>query len=206
VDKQKTRRLLIVAFALSLLIHAILASRVWWTFRVLPDEETVVRVQAIRIAHAARTPPPTPPPAPQATARATAAASAVPRPLGTAPGPPAPAARSTPPPTPHPAAPSASPPMLCAGQDEPVTIVSPPPPPDLTPDQRSAAYTGVARVRVDVDANGAVTGTAVVDSTGKDELDLVAVSAARAARYAPATHACKPVAGSYVFALRFFAW
>jgi len=61
-------------------------------------------------------------------------------------------------------------------------------------------------VRVQLDPSGQVTGTGVVRSTGNSSLDLVAVAMARDARYTPALHGCKPVAGDFEFSVKFVAW
>jgi TonB family protein len=61
-------------------------------------------------------------------------------------------------------------------------------------------------VRVSLDPSGSVRQTTVVQSSGNTSLDLVAVSMARAARYMPATHACKPIASEYLFKAKFSAW
>jgi len=66
MDNKRTRRFLIVAFALSLLIHLILTGIIRWPFAQENDEVQVVRIEhlhATRIAHVVP-PPHTPPPAP----------------------------------------------------------------------------------------------------------------------------------------------
>jgi TonB family protein len=194
--------LLIVAFALSLLLHAVIATRVWWQWPASQEKSEVITVQRLRVAHVIRTPVPIPP-SPHPTAAPTSAATAKPAPLGKgsrAVGG-AIARATTPPPQP-----SVAPSVNCVTQDAPVSIVASPPPPDIAAAVRASAFSGVARVRVDVDPHGAVTATSMVDSTGNSSLDLVVVSMARAAQYAPATHACKPASGSYVFAAKFSPW
>jgi TonB family protein len=204
MDKQQTRRLLIVAFVLSLLIHALFATRFWWGIPPPPEpgEVTIATTRVTSIAH-------TPQPTPRVTVAPTAAATS--RPRTSAPGrgnrAPIVAAAATPTPTPLPTPlPSATPSVSCVTQDAPVALLATPPPPDIAPDVRGAAVSSTIRVRVDVDASGTITGTTVVEPSGNSSLDLVAVGMARAARYSPATHACKAIAGSFVFAARFSAW
>ena len=81
-----------------------------------------------------------------------------------------------------------------------------PSPPDIPPAARANGTSGVAMVRVQLDENGQVTGAGVTQSTGNSSLDIVAVAMARDARYTPALHDCKPVAGAYTFSVKFFAW
>jgi TonB family protein len=94
----------------------------------------------------------------------------------------------------------------CHRLDIPAQVAQSPPPPDLTPEARASAASGTARVRVQLDADGTVTGTAVLNSSGNGALDDVAVTLARAARYSPATHQCKTVASYYDFTARFSPW
>lgn len=213
MNSQRTKRLLIIAFAISLLIHLIIATGVRWPFTLSKEETTVVsirHVRTLRVTHIPTPPPPTPPPvttSPLPSAPPTAkpnphparSASAV----GVAGRPPPGGAARTPVPTPTPK-PSATP--NCATSDTNALLAASPPPPDIAPDARGAATNGTATVRVTLDADGAVQQTTVVQSSGNTSLDLVAVSMARAARYTPAMHACKPVASEYLFRAKFSAW
>jgi TonB family protein len=61
-------------------------------------------------------------------------------------------------------------------------------------------------VRVLLDATGQVTSAGVTQSSGNSSLDLVATAMARGARYTPALHDCKPIAGTYTFSVKFVAW
>lgn len=210
MTEKQTRRLFIVAFALSLLIHVVAVTFVRWPFN--PKDETmqvvhVVHVRRIRIARVPTPPPPTPAPAP--TAAPTIAPKTVHarphrvsahgiRPIGTAGPLVTPAA-----PSPSPRA-SATP--NCANHDTPVIVAVSPPPPDIPASVRGAAKSGTTRVRVDVSAAGAATGETIAQSGGDPALDSIALAMAKAAAYTPATQACKPVAGTYTYAVRFVAW
>jgi protein TonB len=61
---------------------------------------------------------------------------------------------------------------------------------------------GKVRVRVSIDENGSVTGVELVSGLGHG-LDEAALGAARSARFEPATRCGKPVASSFVIAMRF---
>ncbi len=82
-------------------------------------------------------------------------------------------------------------------------VASPPPPSEIASVARSERITNVARIRVIVDANGTVSNATVLQTSGSSSMDLVAISLARAAQYAPATHACKAIASDYTFQVRF---
>jgi periplasmic protein TonB len=204
---KQTRRLLIVAFVLSLIVHLIVVLFVRWPFRPAANDVAVVHIEhirPIRILHV--TPPPRPPSPAPTIAPTTAPRRVRPRAVsanGTRPvvaAPPA-ATPAAPPPTP---VASATP--NCAKGDTPVTVAASPPPPDIPPNARDSTTGGTARVRVNVNANGAVTSATIAQSSGDSELDLIAMSMARAATYAPATHACKPVASQYAYAVKFVPW
>lgn len=74
--------------------------------------------------------------------------------------------------------------------------------PDVPDDERNG-FTGTAKVKVDLDATGAVVGTSLYESTGNMQLDQAALRAARDSRYAPEQYECKNVAGSYLFTVDF---
>ncbi|HVR46838.1 MAG TPA: TonB family protein [Candidatus Binatia bacterium] len=203
-------RLLVIAFALSLLVHLIVALIMRPPTPTPQGQAEVVSLEhrpATITVRKIQTPPPPPPkrtPAPRTVN------SAPPRkpnglegPAGTANGtPPAPTpAPATPPPTP-----AATSGAGCTQPNAGAAIAASPPPPDIAPGARSEGTSGVALVRVQLDPSGQVTRTAVVQSTGNSSLDLVAVGMARDARYTPALHECKPVAGDYAFSVKFVAW
>lgn len=205
MDNKRARRFLIVAFALSLLIHLIASGVIRWPFRT-PDENDVqiVRIEhlhATRIAHLPPPPAHTPAPAtpirhvaPVHVAKATAVNTRSTLSEGKAVyGTPSPAAAATPTPLA----------LSCATTDTPVQVAAGAPEPELSPAARASTVTGIARVRVIVGPSGNVEDAAVLESSGSSSLDLVAVSMARAAQYTPATHACKAIASAFTYSVRF---
>ncbi|HUA10289.1 MAG TPA: TonB family protein [Candidatus Acidoferrales bacterium] len=202
MDSKRTRRFLIVAFALSLLIHLVLSGVIRWPFRPSSDDVQLVSIEhlhATRIAHA--TPPPKRTPAPVAHKAPVHVAKAKAfNPHSRLTEGKAAFASETPPPSPSPV-----PTPGCAAGDTPVQLIasSPPPVPSIPPDARADAIDGVVRVRVIVNPDGSVDSASVLQSSGNPSFDLAAVDMARAAQYAPATHACKAIASAYVYGVRF---
>ena len=202
MDDKRARRFLIVAFALSLLIHLILTGIIRWPFRPSSDDIQVVSIQHLhttRIEHA--TPPPHTP-APRFVPVHVAKATAVnPRSSLTeeaiVSGTPVAQASAVPTPTPTPD---------CATNDTPVEMLASPPPLDIPPNARAGRVSGITRVRVTVDQNGKVQDVTVLSSSGSPALDQVVVSSLRASQYSPALHACKAVASDYTYTVRFVAW
>lgn len=104
-------------------------------------------------------------------------------------------------PTDGPVAPTPTPKPACSAPDIAAkTVVTQSP--DVPEDQLNG-FSGTAKVKVDLDASGAVVGTSIYESTGNMQLDRAAVSAARESRYAPEERDCKNVAGSYLFTVDF---
>ncbi len=85
-------------------------------------------------------------------------------------------------------------------------LLASPQPPDIAPAARAAGVSGISLVSVRLDAEGQVIDTRVAQSSGDSSLDLVAMTMARQARYAPALHDCRPVASAYTFSVKFVAW
>lgn len=202
----RTKRFLIAAFAISLLVHLLFAllAHPW-----RGHEENQVEVVSIQRRPVAmtrlQTPPPpkaTPKPHPSPAVRpATAAPNSTPGQAsgnGAGEATAAPAAAPTPQPTPAGNA--------CERNDLEAAVAQNPPQPEIPSAARADATSGVAAVDVKLDSRGEVTGAAVSQSTGNSSLDLVAVSMARGARYTPALHLCKPVASAYTYRVRFYAW
>ena len=210
MESRRTRRILLAAFVFSLLAHASVALIVRGPLGPPPQD-----VQAVTVARRARIvsvsrllptpPPPRPTPAPVRASQPQAAAPVLQahpsnvRTLSGPPGTPAPAA-----PKPSPSAAPAR--VACSGADLPASIIGTPPPADIPPSVRAEATSGIARIRVQLDRHGAVTGTSITQSSGNTALDLIAESMAGAAQYAPAYQACKAVASTYAFSVRFAAW
>ncbi|HUA09624.1 MAG TPA: TonB family protein [Candidatus Acidoferrales bacterium] len=201
MDSKRARRFLIVAFALSLLIHLILSGVIRWPFHPSTGEVQMVSIEHLhktRILHV--TPPPRRTPTPSVHKAPVHVAKAVAfnpnshltegrAAFGSA----SPAPTPTPEPTPN-----------CATNDTPVQLVATPSPPaTIAPDARADGASGIARIRVVVSSDGAVESTSVVQSSGSSLLDVVATDIARASQYTPATHACKAIASAYVFGVEF---
>jgi TonB family protein len=203
MDNKRARRFLIVAFVLSLLIHLMVTQVVRWPFQTPEDEVQIVRIEHVhttRIAHLPTPPPHTPQPAPSAIPSVAPKKVAV----GNGHGPLARTASPVPTPVPTP---TAAPTPNCVANDTAVQVLATPSPPsDIAPEARAEHITNIARIRVIVDPNGSVSNATVLQSSGSSSMDLVAESMARAAQYAPATHACKAIASAYTFQVRFIPY
>jgi TonB family protein len=203
----KVRRALILAVALSLLVHLLVA-----LFLHPPRAGAPAQVERVSIARRPvavaerRMPTPPPPrlrrtPAP-ATPRRPVRKHGVPstsKPAsggrGTATAVPTVSAAGTP---------AARP--ACDRPNAPAAIAASPPPPEIAPAVRAQGTSGVAIVSVQLDKQGNVTGTSVAQGTGNPSLDLVAVGMARSAQYSPALRDCKPVASTFAYSVKFVAW
>jgi periplasmic protein TonB len=206
---KRVPRLLLIAFALSLIVHLIVAMILRPPLPTPQSQAEVVSIERRPATIAVTkvvTPPPPPPkrtPAPRSVSsappRSRKGEAAAAGGSGTAPP------QTPPPPAPTPS-PAASVAGACSQPNADAAVAVSPSPPDITPEARTEGTSGVALVRVQLDENGQVTGAGVAQSTGNSSLDLVAVAMAREARYTPALHDCKPVAGAYTFSVKFFAW
>jgi TonB family protein len=203
-------RLLVIAFALSLLVHLIVALIMRPPTPTPQGQAEVVSIEHRPATIAVRKMQTPPPPPPKRTPAPRTVASAPPRKRNGLEGPAGTAYATPPAPTPAPATPAPTPAATsgaaCAQPDARAAIAASPPPPDIAPGARTEGTSGVALVRVQLDPSGQVTGTGVVQSTGNSSLDLVALAMARDARYTPALHDCKPVAGDFTFSVKFVAW
>jgi TonB family protein len=63
--------------------------------------------------------------------------------------------------------------------------------------------TGIAAVRIDIDAAGRLTKSSVLASSGNRWIDQAALRAARTSRYSAETRDCAPVGGAYAFVVDF---
>jgi TonB family protein len=204
---RRMSRLLLVAFALSLLVHLIVAIAMHPPIPTAQSQAEVVSIEH-RPASIAMTKMPTPPPPrprrtpstlPQNSAKPAASTGPGAGTGGAGPATPAPVAAAT-------AAPTVTPASGCPSPNAQAAVLATPSPPQIAPDARAAGTNGTALVRVDLDTAGSVVRTSVTQSTGNASLDLVAVSLARDARYSPALHDCKPIAAAYDFSVKFVAW
>lgn len=224
---RRSRRILLAALGISLLIHLILAGYIRWPdlfpHAQQPQRITVTAMTLLhrkvlptppRFTPPPRTPPPavtlplrTPPPvAPRRRLRTVAPAP--PRlapsrragrvPRGAGTGG-TPTASPAPALLPTPVVASAA----CRTPNAPAAVSSSPPVPDLTDDQRAAYTQGVASVTVTVGATGAVEQAVLASTSGSVLLDGLAVALAREAAYAPAYANCRAVPGTVVFRVGF---
>ncbi len=194
------RWVLVAAFALSVLVHAILALLVHAP-RPSAGQEKLAYAQRTVIVH--MTPPPrTPSPRKQPIAP--------PRIASTLPQPSTPAVMPTPiptpPPTPTPAPVTHTPASRCVTPDAPAALAGTPPPPEIPPGVRALGINGTAAVQVQIAPDGSVTGATIAATTGDPSFDAIAIAMARDAQYEPARHACKEIASSYLFRVQFAPW
>jgi TonB family protein len=205
----RSQRVLIAAFAISLILHFVFA--IFYTVprpRRSSDVETVTILRR-SMAIVVRTPQPPPPATPKPHPRPQPSApKATPAAQGFAPGNGGGAQKPVPTPVPTPVATlaAAPTPKPCGGNDIKAAVSEMPPQPDVPNAARTQGAGGIAAVDVKLDEHGEVTAAAVARSTGNSQLDLVAVSTARQARYTPALHDCHAVPGDYTFTIKFFAW
>lgn len=208
---RNTRRLLLAAVALSLLVHLFIAVILRPAAPGPPSESEIVSIEhrpaTIAVTKAATPPPrplPSPPPSPRA-ATSTPPKGRVPGrgPAGAGRRAVATAPPAAPVPTPQPSAAVAN---RCDRPNAGAAVASSPPPPEIAPATRAEGTSGVAVISVQLDPTGSVTGANVQQSTGNSSLDLVAVAMARDARYSPALHDCKAIAATYSYSVKFVAW
>lgn len=209
------RRVLLAAFAISVLLHLLGGNTLHWTIPSPVEQSerlTVSHIAVIRVAH--NTPPPPRPvllptlaPLKIAVPIAVPHTSAVRGRLSTLPVATAqPVIQfTTPEPTPTVlATPSAAPSAGgCAKPDAQAGVLKKPDSIEIPLQARTTAVNAVAQVRVILDPQGQVTGALIANSSGSPALDAVAENYARASTYSPSYQACKPVASSYVFRVRF---
>lgn len=212
MNPRSARRLLLSAFAISMLIHLLGIPFFHWRVATPVDVPEQMTISRVRIFHrVARTPPP-PTPAPLPTAASTPKAArrtkiTVPT-VHNSSGPARPSmnvasATATPSPTPTPQklpTPSAA---GCVTPNAPAAVKSPAPVPEIPLDARETAKNGIAQVHVRLSESGAVLQAGIVSSVGNDGLDQVAVTMAESSQYSPALLKCKAVAGTYEFRVKF---
>ena len=205
---RRAQRLLVAAFVISLLVHAIVAllAHPWRERQENQPEVVGIYHRSVIISTARQTPRPRPAPtiAPRVVALSHPHAKTGKAAQATSGG----SGRATP--APETPAPQTPPPAVagttCRTADVAAAVISTPAPPDIPVDTRADDTSGVAAVKVSLDPEGQVLAAAVAESTGNSSLDLVAVGMARDARYSAPLHDCKPVAGSYTFSVKFVAW
>jgi TonB family protein len=201
---RQSRNLLLIAFAISLLIHLIFALNFHRRGSESPTDIEVVQIEhrSIQI-NVQKTPPPvrpkhTPAPVSSPAPKPTASGS---KPAGNGGK-----AVATPAPTPAPTAAATVASNPCGRNDAEAALTTPPTPPVIPVSARGDGTSGTTVVKVQLDDKGAVLATAVAQTSGNQALDLIAVGMARDASYTPASHNCKAVAAAYEFSVRFAAW
>ena len=209
----RTRRVLLIAIAASLLVHLLFAGYFRWKLADrLSDQSQTFKVQEIRISRVLHTPPPTPPPTPAPTPVVRSSIAPPKLQSHSAQGPPAPhvaGPASAPPPaptTPPTPAPISTRAGACVSANADPTVEATPGMTEIPAAVRASKTSGTAAIQVSLDPLAHVTAAAVTQSTGNPGLDSVALALARDATYTPKYSACKPVAGTYTFTVKFVAW
>jgi len=222
VSKKTSRRFLLAAFILSIVLHLAGGRYIRWPqvqreetiervslrkrltvhVRPAPQQSPTARAKAVRPISApmqkslASTRPRTPSQNSKNTSVRLPAHAALP--IFTAPPPasPSPVAMVR-------AAPPSSPAIAgCTKPNQPAAIVNKALP-VISKSARVAGTHGIARVHVTVSADATVTDARLTDSSQNHELDLEALDAARASTYAPATANCKTITGETDYAVEF---
>lgn len=211
MKRRDPRRVLAIAIALSLLLHAVIATVLRPARPAAENDVERVTIEH-RSAIALQTPPPKPPPqtpSPRPRPSTIAAKPAATPGRQALPGAPSVRGTAQPQPTPTPtaaAAVAAATPLPCSGNDIGAATIGDQPQPDIPAAARAEGTSGTAVVAVRLNGSGGVLSASVAQSTGNSSLDLVAVTMARSARYRPATHDCNAVASTYRYSVRFVAW
>jgi len=205
-----SRKVLLVALAISILLHLLLAGYWYWPFSHSQPEEQVTNVRVMQIVRRTPAPPQTPAPKPQPAPRfATKARSKISPPrISSHNGRNASRGAVTyAPQTPRPVA-TATPRAVagCANPNAAPAVAATPDAPDSAAAARASGVNGIAAIDVTLDPTGNVTGAKVARSTGNDGLDASALAMARNASYTPKYAACKGVASTYTFTVKFVAW
>lgn len=81
-----------------------------------------------------------------------------------------------------------------------------PDPSNITAEARAGRVSGTTAVDVSLDPSGKVTDAKVTRSSGNGGLDASALEMARNATYTPQYAACKGIASTYTFRVKFVAW
>jgi TonB family protein len=205
VSVKRSRSLLLIAFAISLLLHLIFALNFHRRGSESPTDVEVVRIEHRSIViRAQKTPPPSP--RPRHTPAPLASPAPKPSATGSKPAGNGGKAVATAAPTPAPTAAATVATNPCGRNDAEAALATPPTPPVIPVSARGDGTSGTTIVKVQLDDKGTVLGTTVAQTSGNQALDLIAVGMARDASYTPASHNCKAVAAAYEFSVRFAAW
>ena len=215
MSARRARAILIAAFAVSLLLHLLLAGYVRWPFHPPSQEVQVAKVRVITVARIVPTPPHTILPTPQSTPAAskpkvippavTARGTAAPR-IASASVPVAvkSPAHATASPAPTPIATAA--PLPCTDRDITPAVSATAAPVAIPADARASKVNGTAAIQLHIGPQGQITAATIAQSSGSAALDAVAEQMAKGAAYTPALVKCKPVASVYTYTVKFVAW
>lgn len=195
--------MLIAAFALSLIVHTLLA---FFLHPPRPTREVVqtrgttepIPMRELRAISPPRRPAPRRSPAiaaPHVLAALTQRHAPQVQPSA--------AAAPTVAPSPVPSRPRTG---ACTTPDASAGVVAVASPPDIPAAVRAQNIAATAAIRVQLDPNGAVTSASIEASTNSPSFDALAVAIAHDTQYAPARHDCKPIASSYLFRVQWAPW
>ena len=213
MTRRNARRLLLLAFALSILIHLLGVRFVHWQYATPVETPERTTITHLVVIHRMRNTPPPNTPRPQPSARSTPKPArttkiAVPKIANTSgagrPAITAATVTATPPATPKPQRlPTPVPLSGCVTPNAPAAVRAAAAVPDIPVEARVAAKNGTTQVHVRLSDQGTVLDAGVALSSGSDGLDQVALQMARATQYSAALQQCKPVAGTYEFRVKF---
>ena len=209
MNPRRQRSFLLIALALSLLVHLLVAIIVHWPSAHRREKPDIVTVSIVSLRHQRQRSVPTPAPTQKpvvALHRAPAAPKHVaPKRPGTshrrgASRPVQPSVVASP--TPQPSSST----HLCSIPNAQATLVAAPTPPAILAVLRATSVAGITSVHVSLDPQAQVLTAAIAATSGSPQLDAIAVQMARQAQYAPARLSCRAVAGVYEFSVKFVAW
>jgi TonB family protein len=89
----------------------------------------------------------------------------------------------------------------CAQPNKPASLAEKPI--TYSPTVKSGAGSGTVMIKMDISADGKVTGHEFMEHSGTQALDIAALRTANQVQYTPEMMNCKPVAGSYLFVMVF---
>jgi TonB family protein len=186
----------------------ILAVYWYWPFTHSQSEQQLSNVRIVQISRRTPAPPQTPQPVHTTAPIVSKAHSKVAPPHLTARGGKnaAGAVVAVVPPTPRPVATATLPSKGCSRPNAPAGVSGTPDPSDITAQARASRVSGMAAIDVSLDPSGNVTDAKVARSSGNDGLDASALDMARKTTYTPQYSACKGVASTYTFRVKFVAW
>jgi TonB family protein len=203
MDARRARRLLIIAFAISIFVHLVIAVVARFHNTVEHEQTQVVsfthRDRILRVVHRQTVVPQTPPPSTPVPLPSSNPGKHRPTTTTSHNGKRPANAGSTPAPVIAKVRPSPTSAGACVKPNAPAGVATEPSPADIPLDVRAQNANGTASILVKLDDKGAVLSASVEQSSGNAGLDQVAMTDARNAEYAPAYKDCKPYASEYTF-------